>query len=124
MTELVLTLPAERPMSWNAFYSGKHWTVRSREKDRVTQVVRAALPADVVNAIGWPATRPVRIELTAYVKGRAMDADNVCSKLYIDALKGWVINDDDPAHVSEVVHRVIVDKRDPRVEIRVQDDGR
>jgi Holliday junction resolvase RusA-like endonuclease len=82
-------------------------------------VVRAAFPLDVVDGFGWPIRERVRIEVTAYVKDKPMDADNVCTKLYVDALKGWVIPDDDGRWVETVIPRVQVDKANPRVEITV-----
>ena len=119
MTPITLTLPDERPISWNAFYAGAHWSKRKAEKDRVWLVVRAAFPVDVVDGFGWPIRERVRIEVTAYVKDKPMDADNVCTKLYVDALKGWVIPDDDGKWVETVIPRVQVDKANPRVEITV-----
>ena len=116
---LTITIPAERPISWNAFYAGGHWSKRKAEKDRVWLAVRAAFPPDVVNANGWPAQTKVQIEITAFVKSSPMDADNVCTKLYVDALKGWVIPDDDGRWVETVVPRVRIDKKNPRLEIRV-----
>ena len=116
---LTITIPDERPISWNAFYAGGHWSKRKAEKDRVWLVTRAAFPPDVVNANGWPVQQRVTIEVTAYVKSSPMDADNVCTKLYVDALKGWIIPDDDGKWVETVVPRVKIDKANPRLEIRV-----
>lgn len=116
---LTLVLPGERPISWNTFYAGGHWSRRKTEKDRVRLVVRAAFPRAVIDGDGWPVQRRVRIEVTAVVKDRPMDADNVCTKLYVDALKGWVIPDDNGEWVETVVPRVKVDPVNPRVEIVV-----
>jgi Holliday junction resolvase RusA-like endonuclease len=120
MTPITLTLPDERPISWNAFYAGAHWSKRKAEKDRVWLAVRASFPRAVVDGVGWPASRRVRIEVTVYVKDKPMDADNVCTKLYVDALKGWAIPDDDGKWVETVIPRVRVDKANPRVEIRIE----
>ena len=116
---ITLTLPDERPISWNAFYAGAHWSKRNKEKNRVWFVVRSVFPPDVVDGDGWPVRERVRIEVTAYVKDKPMDADNVCTKLYVDALKGWVIPDDDGQWVETVIPRVKIDKLNPRLEIRV-----
>lgn len=116
---LTLTIPDERPISWNTFYAGGHWSKRKAEKDRVWLAVRAAFPPDVVNGNGWPAQTRVQIHITAYVKSSPMDADNVCTKLYVDALKGLVIPDDDGKWVETVVPRVKIDKANPRLEIKV-----
>lgn len=116
---LTITIPHERPLSWNAFYAGGHWSKRKAEKDRVWLVTRAAFPPDVVNGVGFPLTTKVVIHITAYVKDKPMDADNVCTKLYVDALKGWVIADDDGRYVETVIPKVRVDKDNPRLEIRI-----
>ena len=122
--KLVITLLGERPTSWNKFYSGSHWTQRMKAKDQAKLAVRQALPAEVVNGEGWPASAPVRITVTAYMTGRLYDVDNVCTKLYIDALKGWVINDDGPAHVTAVTPVVRrADKGHARVELVIDDDA-
>jgi Holliday junction resolvase RusA-like endonuclease len=118
--ELTLILPGERPISWNAFYAGGHWSKRKMEKDRVWLVVRSSFPRAVVDGAGWPAQERVRIEVTAFVKERPMDADNVCTKLYVDALKGWVIPDDDGQWVETVIPRVQIDPANPRVEIVIR----
>ncbi len=122
--KLTITLPGERPTSWNKFYAGSHWTKRKAAKDMTRLAVRQALPTEVINGEGWPATGPVRITVTAYMAGRLYDVDNVCTKLYVDALKGWVINDDGPAHVTAVTPVVRrADKGGPRVELVIDDDA-
>ncbi len=122
--KLTITLPGERPTSWNKFYAGSHWTKRKAAKDQAALTVRQALPPQVINGEGWPAPGPVRITVTAYMAGRLYDVDNVCTKLYVDALKGWVINDDGPAHVTAVTPVVRrADKGGPRVELVIDDDA-
>lgn len=122
--KLTITLPGERPTSWNKFYSGSHWTKRKAAKDMTRLAVRQALPPQVINGEGWPAPGPVRITVTAYMAGRLYDVDNVCTKLYVDALKGWVINDDSPAHVTAVTPVVRrADKGGARVELVIDDDA-
>lgn len=114
---MVITLPNERPISWNAFYSGKHWTKRKAEKDRVHAAVLTALegmPTD-----GWPIRQCVGIEIIAYLKNRPMDVDNICTKLYVDAIKGIVIPDDNMQYVETVIPRVRIDIVNPRTVIRI-----
>lgn len=120
MTALHLVLDGERPPSWNQFYACGHWSIRKAAKDRVTLRVRAALPRAVVDGVGFPVVGPVRITVAAYFARRPLDVDNVCTKLYVDALKNWVIVDDDPAYVVAVVPVVRVDRERPRVEIIVE----
>jgi hypothetical protein len=116
---ITIVIPNERPISWNAFYAGAHWSKRKAEKDRVWLTVRAALPDEVIDGFGFPIRDRVCIEVTAYVKSSPMDADNVCTKLYVDALKGWIIPDDSGEWVETVIPRVRIDKNNPRIEIKV-----
>lgn len=116
---LTLILEGERPISWNKFWAMRHWSERSREKQRVQQLVRAALPYAVLNGEGYPLREPVAITVTAYMDKRLIDADNLCTKIYVDALKGWVIEDDDPAHVVQVTPVIVYSATWPRIEIKV-----
>ena len=84
-----LILPDERPVSWNKFYSGKHWTVRDREARRVHQLVRAMLDPEIPPFDGL-----VDIEVVAYFRNRPLDASNINAKLYEDGLVGWWILED------------------------------
>lgn len=115
---VVLVLEGERPLSWNKLYSGSlHWSKRSAEKDRVRLTVRSALdPQQVI-----PFTTPVHITVRAYFADgrRLLDADNIASKFYIDALIGWYIEDDTPTYVSSVCTSSQMDRDNPRVEIQI-----
>lgn len=112
-----IVIPGERPQSWNGLYSGKvHWSARSAEKDRVRQVVRAAVDMDQAAV----QARPVEISLVAFFQKRPLDADNIAAKLYIDALKGIFIEDDSPKYVSAVTTASRIDRKNPRVEIEIR----
>jgi hypothetical protein len=109
-----IVLPGERPTSWNRYYSGAHWSKRRDEVDRVRQVVRAALTGDET-----PYQFAVKIIITAYFDKHPLDCDNLAAKLYIDALKGWLILDDTMQCVKAVTTRSLIDKQNPRVEIAI-----
>lgn len=111
-----IVLPGERPTSWNKYYSGAHWSERRDEVNRVRQVVRAALTG---NEEPYPFA--VKIEITAYYDNHPLDCDNLAAKLYIDALKGWLLRDDTPQCVRSVTTASFVDKANPRVEIVIMD---
>lgn len=123
MGVLTLILEGERPVSWNKFWQQRHWSERSREKNRVALLVRAALPQAVLDGEDWPLRKSCEerpeIVITAYMARPLIDVDNLCTKVYVDALKGWVIEDDDPAHVAAVIPRVVVDRTWPRIEIKI-----
>ena len=115
MTPTTITIPDERPMSWNAFYSGKHWRHRKTEADRVHTIVRVYLPH--LNAY----TVPVAITVTAYFKNRPLDPDNIPAKLYIDGLCGWILADDTRKQIHSVTTQSRVDKKNPRLVITIQE---
>jgi hypothetical protein len=102
MNEPLLTLHVPmRAVSLNK-YQRMFWGERARHRRDTMLLVRAAMPMPVINAQGWPATQPVRITVTATMKPPVLDADNVVVKDIIDALKEWVIEDDDAAYVTTV----------------------
>ena len=120
MRTLSIVLDEAIPVSWNALYAQGHWARRSEMVDAVRIQVMAALHALPT----YPDTflRPVHVTIRSYKKARAIDADNVAAKLYIDALKACgVLVDDDPRYVDSVTTVSRVDKAKPRVEIDVQE---
>ena len=116
---VTIHLPGERPPSWNKAYAGQHWTARKAEADRIHQLVRATIdPGDCA-----PFTVPVDIDIYVFFANRPLDADNIPAKLYVDALKGWWLTDDDRRFVRSVRTVTDVDKRNPRVTIEVTPCG-
>ena len=111
-----IVLEGERPVSWNKFYAGMHWGQRKLEADRVHELVGWTLKE---LAYGMFETR-VDIQVVVYFKNRPQDSDNICSKMYIDSLKGFVIEDDTREFVRKVTVQSEVDKEFPRVEIIVE----
>jgi hypothetical protein len=102
-------------MTWNTFYAGSHWTKRKSEAERVRVIVLSGLDPDVeIYQV------PVNLTVTVYFKSHPQDPDNICAKLYIDALKDRVIEDDTPRHITSVTTRSRVDRENPRVEIEIQ----
>ena len=114
-----IILHGERPKSWNRAYAGQHWTQRKAEADRIHQLVRGYFDPDNVQ----PFTVPVDIDIYVFFANRPLDADNIPAKLYVDALKGWWLTDDDRRFVRSVRTVTDVDKRNPRVTIEVTPCG-
>lgn len=111
----------ERPISWNKYYSGvSHWT---RSKD--AKYIHSLFAVDKINYRRdkrkmKPIVFPVKIIITAYMSGHLIDPDNLCSKLWIDGLKPWLLPDDTPEFVKEVATRIIKAEKDQeRIEIEV-----
>lgn len=108
-----IVLEGERPISWNKYYAGSHWSKRAKEAERVHWLV-----AEQLTGVR-PFTEPVNISITAYFKGVPQDCDNICAKVYIDALKGKIIKDDNPQFVESVTTRSVKAKS-PKLEIEIQ----
>lgn len=118
--KLKLILLGERPMSWNKFYSGMHWSKRDAEVTRVHQLIRSSLTGSQLKMINWQ--YPVAITMTIYFKNRPQDASNICAKLYEDGLVlAKIIKDDNPACVISMTTISKVDKDNPRLEVEICD---
>ena len=112
---MIIVLEGERPVSWNRYYAGTHWRKRASLATNVHLTVRSEIYGRPIPDFDGP----VDITVTAYLKGQMIDADNICAKMYIDALKELVITDDDPRYVRSVTTMSVRDKENPRVEIEV-----
>lgn len=110
-----IILEREKPISWNTFYMGKHWSFRNQEARRVHSLVH------YLTLKSKRFTRPVNILITVYGDKKLLDADNIPSKLYIDGLKSNVILDDTPKWVDTVSTRSRADKTRPRVTIDIEE---
>ena len=93
---MVITIPARLP-SWNTLYAGVHHTQRTAMKNKWHLLVREALTGEETLY-----ERPVTVRVDAYYKGNKPDPDNVCAKLIIDGLKGFVIKDDTSEYIASV----------------------
>jgi len=119
-----IVLLDERPISWNKFYAGMHWSVRKDEADRVHQLVWATLhefddmPYQYTD---FKFSDRVDIHTTVYFKNRPQDPDNICSKLYIDGLIGTVIENDTRQFVRKVTVQSEIDREEPRIEIKIEE---
>ena len=113
-----IVLLDERPISWNKFYAGMHWSARKYEADRVHDLVKYTLLADYEENI-WLLPYRVDIHITVYFKNRPQDPDNICSKLYIDGLIGNVIENDTRQFVRKVTVQSEIDRENPRLEIKI-----
>jgi len=65
--------------------------------------------------------KPVEITVVAYFAGRMLDCSNIPVKIYEDALKGTLIHDDTPKYVWKVSAISRRDKKNPRIEIILDD---
>lgn len=107
-----VVLEGERPTSWNAYYSGSHWSQRHAEAKRVHMLIRAYIDPDDPMF-----TCRVDIQTIVYFDKQPLDPCNITDKLFIDGFIGWWIKDDDRRYVRTVSTRSELDKENPRVEI-------
>lgn len=97
MQKIEITIPDYRAVSWNKLYAGQHWSKRTEMKLLAKALVREQLDPNQ-----QPFQEPVDISIIAVYKHHPVDSDNVCDKILIDALKDFVIVDDDIAYVRRV----------------------
>jgi hypothetical protein len=118
MTEasVTITLPGERPQSWNKAYAGQFWAKRKAEVERVRMAIRAEIDPETCQVFAGQ----VDITVTVFFDKRPLDADNVPAKFYVDACKGWILEDDDQHHVRSVRTVTALDPQRPRVVIEVR----
>ena len=87
--EITLEVPYVTP-SWNSIYSvGNYWT-----RKRIVDRERKAIGAYLIGRIK-PIKEKVNINIR-HIQKRPYDSDNVCAKVWIDAMKdvGMLPNDD------------------------------
>lgn len=85
----------------NAYYAGKHWTVRKKDADYWHNMVRACMDRQGVRK--RPFEKPVEILL--FWNDR-LDVDNhsIMGKMIVDAMKGRLLQNDSKKWVRSVTH--------------------
>lgn len=85
----------------NAYYAGKHYQQRKRDAKDLHMLTWAALRRAGIKK--HPISIPVEIR---FYWDDGLDIDNhaVVGKAVVDALKGWVLQDDSPRWVRKVSH--------------------
>lgn len=96
----------------------RHWSAGAAQKRDYTALVR-----DLAVVTGQPRwTEPVKVMFVWVEENGERDFDNVRSaaKFILDGLvEAGVLEDDDPAHVSDLRDRYEIDPARPRVEVHV-----
>ena len=85
----------------NAYWSGKHWGKRKRDSEEVHETVRWCLIQQHIHHMDLG---PVRI---TFQHNDNLDVDNhaAIEKMIVDALKGWLIPDDNKKWYREKISR-------------------
>ena len=97
-----------------------HWSVYSKEKERLTTAVAWEAKAAKLR----PCTSPVRVTFTWMEANRRRDVDNIshgCKYVLDGLVEASVLEDDSPKYVSEIRHNFMVDKDRPRVIIDIEE---
>lgn len=114
-----LTIPGRLP-GYNELTHG-HWAARQRVKDAAMMVVGWRMREARLQMF----TGKVTVEIRCYEKDARRDDDNVTSgaaKVILDAMqKCGILANDNQKHVRCVKHPVEVDRKNPRVEIIIEE---
>lgn len=113
---MTITLLNERPISWNKYWSGMHWSARNREAVRVHSLIKYSTLKTRRLYGGM-----VAIKITVFFDKRPYDPDNIAAKPYIDGLKGIFITQDTNQYIESVTMISRTDKLNPRIEIELRE---
>lgn len=91
MISFVIDFKVTSEYGMNKLYSGVHWTVRKRQADYIHSLVQTILYMNKVPR--KPFKRPVKVSIS-YNSRLDIDNHSYLSKLIIDGLKGYLIEDD------------------------------
>ena len=85
----------------NAYYAGKHWSIRKRDAEFWHLLTRSAMNKQELRI--RPFEKPVEI---SFLWNDRLDIDNhaVMGKMIVDAMKGRLINDDNRRWVKGLYH--------------------
>lgn len=98
----------------NAYYSGKHYQARRKDAEELHWIARAAMKKARIRKefVPWP------VEII-FRWNDGLDCDNhaALGKAFVDAMKGYILPDDNRRYVQRIVHE-FWDGDCIRVEIR------
>lgn len=99
MIQFVIPLKVTGKYGLNKIYAGVHWSVRKRQAEEIHKLVVLALRAEGIKR--KPHEKPVSISILYNTR---MDIDNhgYLTKLIIDGLKGYLIQDDSKRYVRGI----------------------
>ena len=91
MISFVIDFKVTGEYGMNKLYAGVHWTVRKRQADYIHSLVQTTLYVNKVPRELFK--RPVKVTIS-YNSRLDIDNHSYLSKLIIDGLKGYLIQDD------------------------------
>ena len=131
MIRFLIPYPADRKKksAWlsrygmNAYYSGKHWSVRAKDSSywhtlTWEAMARARIPKRALEV-------PVEIWFR-WNDGLDIDNHSSMGKMILDGMKGYLLKDDKPKYVKGVHHVYQTDVKDKKrnaIIVEVQDEN-
>ena len=113
-----VVIPGELPDLNQIISASKdHWGSYSSLKKTNTQIVAYCAKQATKRKY-----KKIDLDITWYCKNKRKDKDNIMAgtKFILDGLvMARIIQNDGWAHIGEIRHRFMVDKQDPRVEVRI-----
>jgi hypothetical protein len=102
MVSFIVPLKVNAQYGLNKIYSGTHWNNRKKVAEEIHELVFYSLKQQKIPRCLF--VNPVGICISYNSK---LDCDNhgYLTKMIIDALKGYLIEDDDRKHVKEIRQR-------------------
>lgn len=93
MATMLIDLPNLRCPSQNEYYSTPHWSKRNGRAREIKELVWGRL-LELGIRQGETCNRLVAITVVAFCVPPVLDSSNVAGKLFEDAIKGWLLEDD------------------------------
>jgi len=111
----------ERPVTWNTFYSGRHWSKRKALRDRWHMLALAAvMESGFDRQLPWAF---VGVRMNIRGKRHVPDASNVWFKAIEDAIvERGILQDDSPEYVRAVIITVRTECDADSLEFVLADD--
>ena len=102
----------------NAYYAGKHWSARKRDADELHWLTRSAMRRCGIRETLLQ--KPVEITFR-WNDGLDIDNHAVLGKAIVDAMKGYILRDDNRRCVKKISHE-FWDGESVEVEVRESND--
>lgn len=107
MGKMVIDFPGLRCPSANEYYSTPHWGKRNKRAKEIHELVWGRL-LELGIRRGETCNRRVALTVIAYCVPPCLDSSNVGAKLFEDALKGWLLEDDSIEYVYSMTTIALV----------------
>lgn len=103
-----------RRFGLNAYYAGKHWAQRKKDAEELHALAHLAMRKAHIRR--EPVRGPVEVR---FYWNDGLDVDNhaAMGKAFVDAMKGWILPEDDRTWFRRVTHE-FWDGDTIRVEVR------